>query len=456
MVSALKYWLWLTRLPGLSNQSRLLLLRHFGTPENVYFAEPPEFPLVDGLERQQAALLSNHSLDEAERILDRCQKLNLHLLTLQDANYPERLRNIYDPPCLLYVKGRLPPLDEEIVVSVVGTRNCTPYGVSCAEGISYGLATGGAIVASGLARGIDSAAIRGALLGGGVTIGVLGNGLDVVYPKNNAALYEDVALTGALISEYPPGTGPLPGNFPVRNRILSGIAVGALVVEAPLRSGALITASRALEQGRDVFAVPGPIGAYASQGCNRLIRDGAALVSDAADILETYEARFADKLKRSKEIPVIILSPEAEAEQTVASGGAERGVTANGTERGVASGGVNRAVSPTGAARSVSAPDAKAVSDGTQSVAESGAAENSALPVISVADGDLSPEQALILSLMDAQTPVHVDDLIEQSGLSARQVLSDLTLLQIDGYVSEHSGKRYTRLVELRNDAPTE
>ena len=440
MVSALKYWLWLTRLPGLSNQSRLLLLRHFGTPENVYFAEPPEFPLVEGLERQQAALLSNHSLDEAERILDRCQKLNLHLLTLQDANYPERLRNIYDPPCLLYVKGRLPPLDEEIVVSVVGTRSCTPYGVSCAEGISYGLATGGAIVASGLARGIDSAAIRGALLGGGVTIGVLGNGLDVVYPKNNAALYEDVALTGALISEYPPGTGPLPGNFPVRNRILSGIAVGALVVEAPLRSGALITASRALEQGRDVFAVPGPIGAYASQGCNRLIRDGAVLVSDAADILETYETRFADKLKRPKEIPVIVLSPEAEAAQTVASGGAERGVT---------SGGVNRAVSPTGAARSVSAPDAKAVSDGTPPA-------ESALPVISLADGDISPEQALILSLMDAQTPVHVDDLIEQSGLSARQVLSDLTLLQIDGYVSEHSGKRYTRLVELRNDAPTE
>ena len=339
----------------------------------------------------------------------------------------------------------MPPLDEEIVISVGGTRSCTPYGVSCAEGSSYGLVTGGAIVASGLARGIDSAAIRGALLGGGVTIGVLGSGLDVVYPKNNAALYEDVALTGALISEYPPGTEPLPGNFPVRNRILSGIAVGALVVEAPLRSGALITASRALEQGRDVFAVPGPIGAYASQGCNRLIRDGAALVSDAADILETYEARFADKLKRPKEIPVIVLSPEAEAEQTVASSGAERGV---------ASGGVKRAVSPTGAARSVSAPDGKAVSDGRQSAAESGAAENSALPVISVSD--LSPEQALILSLMDAQTPVHVDDLIEQSGLSARQVLSDLTLLQIDGYVSEHSGKRYTRLVELRNDAPTE
>ena len=222
MMSALKYWLWLTRLPGLRNQTRLLLLRDFGTPESVYFAEPPELSLVESLERQQAAILSNRSLDAAERTLERCQMLNIDLLTLQDANYPNRLRNIYDPPCLLYIRGHLPPLDEEIVVSAVGTRKCTPYGVACAERIGYGLATGGAIVASGLARGIDSAAIRGALLGGGVTVGVLGNGLDVVYPRENHALYEDVAMTGALISEYPPGTEPLPGNFPVRNRILSG------------------------------------------------------------------------------------------------------------------------------------------------------------------------------------------------------------------------------------------
>ena len=261
MMSALKYWLWLTRLPGLHNQTRLLLLRHFGTPENVYFAEPPELSLVEGLDRQQAAILSNRSLDAAERILERCQRLNIDLLTLQDANYPNRLRNIYDPPCLLYVRGHLPPLDEEIVISAVGTRKCTPYGVACAERIGYGLATGGAIVASGLARGIDSAVIRGALLGGGMTLGLLGNGLDVVYPRENYGLYEDVAATGALISEYPPGTEPLPGNFPLRNRILSGVSVGTLVVEAPLRSGALITASRALEQGRDVFAVPGPIDA---------------------------------------------------------------------------------------------------------------------------------------------------------------------------------------------------
>ena len=414
MRSALKYWLWLTRLPGLSNQSRLSLLRHFGTPENIYFAEEPEFALVEGLERQQAALLSNHALDAAERVLERCQKLNLHLLTLQDANYPERLRNIYDPPCLLYVKGQLPPLDEEIVVSVVGTRQCTPYGVACAESISYGLATGGAIVASGLARGVDSAAIRGALLGGGVTIGVLGNGVDVIYPRDNAGLYEDVAASGALISEYPPGTEPLPGNFPVRNRILSGIAVGALVVEAPLRSGALITASRALEQGRDVFAVPGPIGAYASKGCNRLIQDGAALVADASDILEAYAARFPDKLKPSREIPVIL--PEPAQEQ----GASEPGLRKSASE-------------------SVKASEPEPPAP--------------ALPVLSVSDGDVSPEQAAILRLMSLHDPVQVDDLIDLSGLPTRQVLADLTMLEIGGYVRQYPGKRYTRLAEVKDES---
>ena len=401
-MSALKYWLWLTCLTGLKNQSRLLLLRHFGTPEAVYYAEEAEFPLVEGLERQQASLLSDRTLEKAERVLERCQVLGLDIVTLQDANYPERLRNIYDPPCLLYVKGHLPPLDEEIVISAVGTRKCTPYGVNCAERLCYGLATGGAIVASGLARGIDSAAIRGALLGGGATIGVLGNGLDVVYPRENQNLYEDVSAAGALISEYPPGTEPLPGHFPIRNRILSGIAVGALVVEAPLYSGALITASRALEQGRDVFAVPGPIGSYTSQGCNRLIRDGASLVADASDILEAYAARFPDKLKQSREIPVVLPQDTSDAQDV---------------------------------------SDAPPVPDVPE--------ERPAPPVVSVADGTISPEQAQLLRLMDIETPIHVDDLTDLSGLSTRQVLSNLTLLEIDGYIQQHAGKRYTRLVDV-------
>ena len=248
-MSALKYWLWLTELPGLTNQTRLALLQHFPTPEDVYYAEAEEVLLTEGITREQAILLENKNCAAADRILADCQRLNVNILTLQDAGYPNRLRNIYDPPCLLYVRGRLPAFDDEAAVAVVGTRDCTPYGVSCAEKLGHGLAAGGAVVVSGLARGIDSAALRGALRAGGTVAAVLGNGTDVIYPPENQYLYEDVAAAGALVSEYPPGTPPDGRHFPVRNRILSGLSLAALVVEAPERSGALITAGTALEQG---------------------------------------------------------------------------------------------------------------------------------------------------------------------------------------------------------------
>ena len=225
------------------------------------------------------------------------------MLTFSDAAYPGRLKNIYDPPVLLYYKGKLPLLDDLMSVAVVGTRDCTPYGVNCAEKLGFGLASGGAVVVSGLAKGIDAAATRGALRAGGITIGVTGNGLDVHYPYESRYLYEDVAASGVLLSEYPPGTEPAPAHFPIRNRIISGLSLAALVVEAPERSGALITAATALEQGRDVFSVPGPIDAPTSVGCNRLIRDGAGLVTDASDILREYEGRFTLNLKEAREEP---------------------------------------------------------------------------------------------------------------------------------------------------------
>ena len=292
----LKFWIWLSELRGLQNQIRLALLRRFGSPEEVYYADRERILLTDGMTPEQAARLDDHDLAGAQRILGRCQELGISLLTMQDAAYPRRLLNIYDPPCLLYVRGRLPAFDEEAAVAVVGTRSCTPYGVACAEKLGYGIARCGGLVVSGLAAGIDSAALRGALRADGRAAAVLGNGLDVVYPRENQYLYEDVASAGCLISEYPPGTRPVGSHFPYRNRILSGLSVAALVVEAPERSGALITAAAALEQGRDVFAVPGPIDAPASVGCNQLIRDGAGLVSDAWDILREYEGRFPEKL----------------------------------------------------------------------------------------------------------------------------------------------------------------
>ena len=392
-MSALKFWLWLTELPGLTNQTRLALLRHFPTPEDVYYADPAEVLLTEGITREQAELLEDKDCAAAEKVLADCGELGLHIVTISDAAYPNRLRNIFDPPCLLYVRGRLPAFDDEAAVAVVGTRDCTPYGVSCAEKLGFGLAAGGALVVSGLARGIDSAALRGALRGGGTVTAVLGNGLDVVYPRENRYLYEDIAASGALLSEYPPGTPPEGRHFPVRNRIMSGLSLATLVVEAPERSGALITAGTALEQGRDVFAVPGPIDAPASVGCNRLIRDGAGLVTDAWDILAAYAPRFPEKLHRE---------------------GAREEPTVLGYQ-----------------ARQRTEP-------------------KEVPPSLSLSNNDLSltDDQIRLLRTL-TEEPMLVDDLIEETEIPTRRVLSALTVLEIEHLVTQHPGKRYTRAVTL-------
>ena len=388
----LKYWVWLSELKGLRNQTRLALLRRFGDPESIFYADADELLLTEGVERSQLKLLKNHDLAPADRILADCQRLDIQLLTFSDAAYPGRLKNIYDPPALLYCKGRLPLLDDLLCVAAVGTRDCTPYGVACAEKLGFGLASGGAAVVSGLAKGIDAAAIRGALRAGGVTVGVVGNGLDVYYPHESRYLYEDVASAGVLLSEYPPGTEPASGHFPVRNRIISGLSLAALVVEAPEKSGALITAATALEQGRDVFAVPGPIDAPASVGCNRLIRDGAGLVSDASDILREYEGRFALNLKESREQPETL------------------GYQAR------------------------MAPEPKPVA-----------------PTLSLrhSDAELTDDQIAVLKALSDTEPMQVDDLTELVEIPTRRVLSALTVLEIDQYVAQHPGKRYTRTVTV-------
>ena len=388
----LKYWVWLSELKGLRNQTRLALLRRFGDPESIFYADADELLLTEGVERSQLKLLKNHDLAPADRILADCQRLDIQLLTFSDAAYPGRLKNIYDPPALLYCKGRLPLLDDLLCVAAVGTRDCTPYGVACAEKLGFGLASGGAAVVSGLAKGIDAAAIRGALRAGGVTVGVVGNGLDVYYPHESRYLYEDVASAGVLLSEYPPGTEPASGHFPVRNRIISGLSLAVLVVEAPEKSGALITAATALEQGRDVFAVPGPIDAPASVGCNRLIRDGAGLVSDASDILREYEGRFALNLKESREQPETL------------------GYQAR------------------------TAPEPKPVA-----------------PTLSLrhSDAELTDDQIAVLKALSDTEPIQVDDLTELVEIPTRRVLSALTVLEIDQYVAQHPGKRYTRTVTV-------
>jgi len=298
-VSSLEYWVWLSSLSGVRPDTALHLLKHFGTPEQVFFAEKREYTGVEGVKPSDVAKLSGKNIDEASRILDSCEKIGCRVITLKDSVYPERLRNIFDPPVVLYVQGNLPDIDDEPVVAVIGTRDCTQYGLSAAEGISYELSRRGLIVATGLASGVDSAAARGALRAGGAVLGVIGTGLDIVYPSENKALFKEVAVAGAIISEYSPGTHAYKSHFPARNRIISGISLGVAVIEAPKRSGALITAARALEQGRDVFTLPGNIGAVSCEGSNALLREGAIPILSADDIISEYAELFPEKITRA-------------------------------------------------------------------------------------------------------------------------------------------------------------
>lgn len=398
----MKYWLWLASLKGVPNQLKLNLLHYFGSPERVFMAESGEYLLVEEMTRQSAELLENKSLREADKILGDCERLGLRILTLHDAEYPDRLRNIYDPPILLYVRGRLPLFDDEVAIAMVGSRKSSDYALRVGEQLAYQLASHGAVVVSGLAAGGDAAAHRGALRANGFTAAVIGGGHDIAYPYENRFLYEDIAVRGVILSEYPPGTHHDGRHFPVRNRIISGLSLGVVVTEAAEKSGTLITAGRALDQGRDVFAVPGQIDDPGCLGSNRLLRDGAMVVTEAWDILMHYESRYPHKLR-------VRTAPEAERF------------------------GEHEARQEKPAPRKENAPE-KA---------------ESALPSLAL-DGDhgLNADQVAILRELNGGA-LQVDDIIEHTQIPTRRVLSALTVLEIEGYVTQSSGKRFSLAVAL-------
>ena len=236
---------------------------------------------------------------EIERELERVISKGAHIITYNSPEYPENLKNIYDPPPYLYVKGEIKK-DDAAAIAVVGSRSASEYGMKVTEEISRSLAARGITIISGMARGIDSCAHQAALSALGRTIAVLGSGIDVVYPPENKKLYSAIAAQGAVVSEYPMGTEPNSYNFPARNRIISGLSQGVLVIEASPKSGSLITARLALEQGRDVFAVPGNVYSFKSRGTNSLLRSGAKLVETARDILEELPFAAAGPAQKEK------------------------------------------------------------------------------------------------------------------------------------------------------------
>ncbi len=281
---ALDAWLRLSLTRGLGGESARRLLKEFGSPEAIFSASISSLKSV--VKADVAAEINKESdADVLAATATWLQDNNNHIVTLADSDYPQALLNIPDPPLLLYVKGALKLLNQP-ALAVVGSRSATPQGVHNAEAFAQSLSSAGLCIISGMAHGIDAAAHRGALRGQGSSIAAVGTGLDKVYPAANRELAHMLATQGTLISEFPLGTSPLAANFPRRNRIISGMSVGCLVVEASLQSGSLITARLALEQGRDVFAIPGSIHSPQSKGCHALLKQGAKLVETAQDILE--------------------------------------------------------------------------------------------------------------------------------------------------------------------------
>lgn len=365
-------WLALALTPGLGARLAGRLLKAFGSPDAVFNAS------LTALEAQRLpaavaqAIYSRQPLSDAAKELAKAQALGVRLLTWDEPEYPQGLKEIFDPPNLLYVIGDVELLGRHIV-SIVGTRRPTPYGNQMAERLAYDLAQRGVVIASGLARGIDASSHKGALAATGATIGVLGSGVDVVYPKENKKLFEQMAQKGAIISEFPLGTFPAPQNFPIRNRIIAGMAVGIVVVEGAEFSGSLITARLGLDFGREVFGVPGNATQPASFGPHQLIKQGAKLAASWEDIVEELPTPV-----RADLVPVESAPPE----------------------------------------------------------------EREALIL-----EKMTPSERPIYQLLAVEKARHIDDLVENSGLSSSEVLATLFDMELRGVVRQLPGKQFVKVL---------
>ena len=413
----LVHWIWLAHRPGLNDRAKLELLQHFRDPEDIFFADDGAFDAV-GLSQEGKAALRDKNLGPAEEILEACSREKLHILTCQDAAYPARLKNIADPPIILYYKGRLPDLDGSPVIGVVGTRKASAYGLTTAKRMGYQIARCGGIVVSGMAYGIDGMAMAGALTAGAPAVGVLGCGADIVYPPSNRGLFRDTEEYGCILSEFAPGTPPAKWTFPKRNRIISGLSCGVLVVEAPEKSGALITARLAAEQGRDVFAVPGNIDQPSFVGSNRLLRDGAIMVSSGWDVVSEYEALFPDKIRKA-DAPMHQTAYPDEVKKAAAEGEKPLLKVAQKPRLPRESENLKKELDQKGIDKAPSAP------------------YSDVGPILAKLSAE---EQSIVTALSGGERLV--DDVIAETGLSTGKLLSSLTMLELKGIIKRLPGKR--------------
>lgn len=443
------YWVWLAQQLGPANVDLPRLMLQYPSPYDIYTATSDELADVENIAEHTVESLSNKSLKEASQIIDYCARTDVRILPYSDPDYPKLLRMLTDPPTLLYVRGELPPLDSRLCIAVVGTRKMTNYGRDNAFRIAYELAAAGAVVVSGLALGIDGVAAGGAVSGGGKTVAVLGCGVDRVYPNEHHDLARIVAQNGAVVTEYAPGTLPEAQNFPVRNRIISGMCHGTLVVEADARSGALITARCAGVQGRQVFAVPGNLGVTNTSGPNVLIRDGGLIVTDTNDIFSEYPemARTLDitRMKRAR-------CEYSFSEETLSRMGIySRTVRAPGDKtRREPHGLIRPAVysqTPEEAPTATPArPQNEPETTGTS--APAGITASAAVNVGSDRSAEilasLSDEHRLIFSEMPDDRAVNTDRLT-RLGFTVGEIMSFMTTLEIYGLVSSLPGGLYIK-----------
>lgn len=387
MDSNIIYWIWLQQALGCGNGKFKKVISEFNDAKTFYELGDAVWKSCGILTKKELDKIRSCDFDDAKKIIEKCEFYNQNIITYNDNSYPERLRNIYNPPCVLYVKGDMVDVDDNILISIVGTRSAISENEEISYDFAYELSKSGVIIVSGGALGIDTMAHKGALDAGSKTVCVLGNGLDVNYPKENSSLRYDISQNGVLVSEYPPETPPLPRNFPIRNRILSALSLGTLVIQAGKKSGALITANLAAEQNRDVFAIPGSIKDEQSVGSNDLIKDGAKPVTCAMDIIEEYIGIYKDKLDFTD-----IVNNKTENKDNNSS------------------------------------KDKKIYSNVDTNIISR-----------------LSENAKKVYNVLGFEKE-HIDDISVRAGLPINQVLQSITELEIYGVINSYSGKRYSKI----------
>lgn len=385
-MASIKYWLWLSSAVDVSPGSKIALLAYYGDPERAYAAPEGEFEKIEGITAGDAKKLERRDLSKTEDIMEACDMYNISVLTLNDAAYPSKLKNISAPPVVLFIRGTLPDIDGNATVAVVGTRNASAYGIKMAGRMGTELASSGALIVNGLSGSVENTSAKAALRAGGTCIAVLGTAHD----KEAEGIEADIEAHGAVISEYPPGTRAMRSFFRDRNRITAGLCDGVIAVEAPMKSGTLLFVEEATNQGREIFAVPGNADSENSRGTNWLIQQGAKLVTCAWDALSELEALYRDRLRKPAESH---FEPE---------------------------------------------PEVPAVKPAKEKAIDK--KENTAYIDWQEQLKALNPDQLKIIAAIE-KSASHVDDIVAETGLSVAKVLGQLTVLEIKGYIRRSAAK---------------